>query len=53
MKAPWWWWWALISIGGMWWWAIIDIDGGDMRCTGMNMKVRKMRNKDQVPWEKP
>ena len=27
--------------------------GGDTRCTGMNVKVRKMRNKDQVPQEKP
>ena len=25
----------------------------DTRCTGMNMKVRKMQNKDQVPQEKP
>ena len=25
----------------------------DMRCTGMNVKVHKMRNKDQVPREKP
>jgi len=25
----------------------------DTHCTGMNMKVCKMRNKDQVPWEKP
>ena len=25
----------------------------DTRCTGMNMKVRKTRNKDQVPREKP
>jgi len=25
----------------------------DMRCMGMNVKVRKMRNKDQVPREKP
>ena len=27
--------------------------GGDTRCTGMNVKVRKTRNKDQVPREKP
>jgi len=26
---------------------------GDMRCMGMNVKVRKTQNKDQVPWEKP
>jgi len=25
----------------------------DMCCTGMNVKVHKTRNKDQVPWEKP
>jgi len=25
----------------------------DTRCTGMNVKVRKTRNKDQVPREKP
>jgi len=25
----------------------------DTHCTGMNVKVRKMRNKDQVPREKP
>jgi len=25
----------------------------DTRCMGMNVKVRKMRNKDQVPREKP
>jgi len=26
---------------------------GDTCCMGMNMKVHEMRNKDQVPWEKP
>ena len=26
---------------------------GDMHCMGMNVKVRKTWNKDQVPWEKP
>jgi len=25
----------------------------DTRCMGMNVKVRKTWNKDQVPWEKP
>jgi len=33
-------------------WNVIP-DADDTRCTGMNVKVHKMRNKDQVPQEKP
>ena len=29
------------------WWSV------DMHCMGMNVKVHKMQNKDQVPQEKP
>jgi len=32
---------------------VFKIHGSDTHCTGMNVKVRKMRNKDQVPREKP
>jgi len=32
---------------------IAMIGSCDTRCTGMNVKVRKTRNKDQVPREKP
>ena len=30
-----------------------SISIGDTRCTGMNVKVWNMQNKDQVPQEKP
>jgi len=32
---------------------IIILATNDTCCTGMNVKVHKMRNKYQVPWEKP
>jgi len=34
-------------------WGVVIVCDGDTRCTGMNVKVRKTRNKDQVPREKP
>jgi len=32
---------------------VLSSTSGDTHCTRMNVKVRKTRNKDQVPQEKP